>query len=127
MNERRFGKEVDINGGLEMTLVGYKHALRELQEAQPGEFVNFKPEEPMRMVEWAVRCEATGHSIPAAVAVAEQIGFPLQQVAAEHAKRAAWIVGQGCNGVAWAVPCALLRAIARMKLLERVSQPLPET
>ena len=87
MNERRFGKEVDINGGLEMTLVGYKHALRELQEAQPGEFVNFKPEEPMRMVEWAVRCEATGHSIPAAVAVAEQIGFPLQQVAAEHAKR----------------------------------------
>ena len=87
MNERRFGMELATNGGLEMTLVGYKHALCELQEAHPGEFVNFKPEEPMRMVEWAVRCEVTGYSIPAAVAVAEQIGFPLQQVAADHAKR----------------------------------------
>ena len=71
-----------------MTLTGYKHALRELQEAHPGEFIHFKPEVPMQMVEWAVRCEATGFSIPAAVAVAEQIGFPLQQVAASHAKRA---------------------------------------
>ena len=87
MNERRFGMELATNGGLEMTLVGYKHALCELQEAHPGEFVNFKPEEPMRMVEWAVRCEVTGYSIPAAVAVAEQIGFPLQQVAADHAAK----------------------------------------
>ena len=87
MNERRFGMELATNGGLEMTLVGYKHALRELQEAHPGEFVNFKPEEPMRMVEWAVRCEVTEYSIPAAVAVAEHIGFPLQQVAADHAAK----------------------------------------
>ena len=47
------------------------------------------------MVEWAVRCEATGHSIPAAVAVAEQIGFPLAHDAADYAKRVPAHEGRG--------------------------------
>ena len=62
MNERHFGE--DSQGGEEMTLIGYKHALHELQQAHPlaGEFFSeFNAEEPMRMVEWAVHCEAMGY------------------------------------------------------------------
>ena len=141
MNERRFGMELATNGGLEMTLVGYKHALCELQEAHPGEFVNFKPEEPMRMVEWAVRCEVTGYSIPAAVAVTRRAdrlsaaagcsgpcearvpavsGGPRGQLVGPRASKsgfrqsqAVWVVDQGCDEVVWAVPCARFRLVAR--------------
>ena len=62
MNERHFGE--DSQGGEEMTLIDYKHALHELQEVHPlaGEFFSeFNAEEPMRIVEWAVRCEAMGY------------------------------------------------------------------
>ena len=75
------GKDTDINEKLELAQVRYKHALRRLKEAYPGEFSDFSNDSYKEILFWTVRLQSIGRPVPAAVAAAGRVGFPLEQMA----------------------------------------------
>ena len=78
----RHGRDAHFNRKLEHAQVDYRHALRRLKEAYPGDHCGWSQNSARQVMEWTVRLEAAGQSIPAAVAAARRVGFPLQQAAA---------------------------------------------
>ena len=77
------GQEICFNEELEVAEVRYKHALRRLKEAYPDEFCGFSDQSYMEILGWTVRLHSLGRRIPASVAAAGRIGFPLDQMARE--------------------------------------------
>jgi hypothetical protein len=77
------GQESFFNEEMEVAEVRYRHALRRLKEAYPDEFSGFSDQSYMEILGWTVRLYSMGHRIPAAVAAAKRIGFPLEQMAKE--------------------------------------------
>ena len=63
--------------------VAFKHAMRRLRRAYPGDFCEWSEQSPWAVVLWTIRCKAVGVSIPAAVAAARMIGFDFDRAAAE--------------------------------------------
>ena len=82
---RSRGGEMYFNEKLELAQVRYKHALRRLKVAYPGEFCDFSEQSPWDMIGWTIALQSVGMTVPAAVDAAKQIGFKLQQAAADHA------------------------------------------
>ena len=78
----RRGRDPHFNRKLEHAQVDYRHALRRVKEAYPGDHCGWSQNSAREVMEWTVRLEAAGHSIPATVAAARRVSFPLQQAAA---------------------------------------------
>jgi hypothetical protein len=65
----------NLNEKLELAQVRYRHALRRLQCAYPGELCGFSQNSAREMVHWAIRVEALAGPVPAARAAACKVGF----------------------------------------------------
>jgi hypothetical protein len=88
LGHTRRGRDTFYNEELELTHVRYKHALRRLKRAYPGELCDWTEHAPERMYEWALMWEAAGHPIPAAAAAAHVLRINLQKAAAALVQRA---------------------------------------
>ena len=65
----------------------FRHALRRLKAAYPGEFCGWSAHSAPQVYAWALRLAAIGHPIAAAEAAAQRIGLDWQRfVAAEKAE-----------------------------------------
>ena len=64
--------------------VHYRHALRRLQQAYPGEFCGFSQNSARQMVDWALRIEAMGLQVPAARAAAQKLCFDFESAVADR-------------------------------------------
>ena len=85
LHHTRRSPDTFYNEELEIAQVRYKHALRRLKRAYPGELLcDWTENSPERMFEWVLVWVAAGYAIPAAVAAAHMLQFPLLQVAAHH-------------------------------------------
>ena len=58
--------DLHLNEKLELAQVRYRHTLRRLQQAYPGELCGYSQHSAKQMVEWTVRVEACAGQIPAA-------------------------------------------------------------
>ena len=81
----RDGRDPYFNERLEKAQVQYKHGLRRLKDAYPGEFCGFSEQSAKEMVYWTIDFESLGFSIPAAAAAARNIGFDLEKAAEAEA------------------------------------------
>ena len=72
---RRQGRGQAPKAKLELAQVRYRHALRRLQCAYPGELCGFSQNSAREMVHWAIRVEALAGPVPAARAAACKVGF----------------------------------------------------
>ena len=88
LGHSRRGRDTFYNEDLEIAQVRYKHALRRLKRAYPGELCDWTEHSPERMYEWALMWEAAGHPIPAAAAAANILRINLQRAAAALVSRA---------------------------------------
>jgi hypothetical protein len=82
-NHHGRGIDRNINEKLELAEVQFKHALRRLSDAYPGEFFDFSNDSYMDILGWTVRLQSIGRPVPAAVAASARVGFPLEQMAAD--------------------------------------------
>ena len=87
-NGQRGCRDPHFHEELEVAQVRYKHALRRLKRAYPGELCDWTEHAPERMYEWALMWEAAGHPIPAAAAAAHVLRINLQKAAAALVQRA---------------------------------------
>ena len=76
---KRSGRDPFFHEDLEIAEVRYKHAMRQLKRAFPGEFCHWTESSAFQMVVWTTRLERAGHSVPAAVRAADLVGFDLQK------------------------------------------------
>ena len=84
----RAGKDAYYNMKLEVAQVVYKHKLRDLKTAYPGEFCGFSEGSFRDMVEWTICLEAAGITVPATVCAARKIRFNLKAAVADVSKYA---------------------------------------
>jgi hypothetical protein len=82
---RRGGKDPYFNMHLEIAQVKFKHALRDLRQAYPGQFCGIAEADHDAIVSWTVRLAALGISIPAAVTAARRVRFNMAGAVAEVA------------------------------------------
>ena len=73
----RDGFDPYIDARLEMAQVLYKHSLRRLKSAFPGELCGLPEHSAVEMVRWMVRLRAARVCVPAAERAAERVGFNL--------------------------------------------------
>jgi hypothetical protein len=78
-HHKRRGQDPFYHEALEIAEVRYKHAMRQLKRAFPGEFCGWTESSALQMVDWTVRLEHAGHSVPAAVSAAALVGFNLRK------------------------------------------------
>ena len=74
MHNGRGGRDAHFQEELEVAQVRYKHALRRLKQAYPGEiFETWGEPSAGIMVRYAQQLHRVGHPIPAAVAAAREV------------------------------------------------------
>jgi hypothetical protein len=73
----------NLNEKLELAQVRYRHALRRLQCAYPGELCGFSQNSAREMVDWAIRVEALAGPVPAARAAARKVGFDFDRAVSD--------------------------------------------
>ena len=83
MDQGRRRKDPYFNKQLEIAQVEFKHALRDLRRAYPGEFCGITESDHNAIVGWTVRLSAFGISVPAAVAAARRVRFNMAGAVAE--------------------------------------------
>jgi hypothetical protein len=72
------GRDPHFNEELELADVRFRHALRRLQQAYPGEFCSWSQHSTALVIQWTLRCACVGHPIPAAEAAARRIGLNME-------------------------------------------------
>ena len=85
MDQGRRRKDPYFNKQLELAQVEFKHALRDLRRAYPGEFCGIGETDHDAIVGWTVRLAAFGISIPAAEVAARRVRFNMAGAVAEVA------------------------------------------
>ena len=73
----------NLNEKLELAQVRYRHALRRLQGAYPGELCGFSQNSAREMVYWAIRVEALAGPVPAARTAARKVGFDFDRAVSD--------------------------------------------
>jgi hypothetical protein len=76
-----------FNEKLELAQVRYRHALRQLQQAYPGELCGFSQNSAKQMIDWVLRLESAGLPVPIARAAARKVGFDFERGVAHHRAR----------------------------------------
>ena len=71
------------NEKLQWAQVRYRHALRRLKEAYPGEFCGLPQDAPRLLVDWAVSVEAMGEPLPLARRAARLVGYDYDRAVAD--------------------------------------------